>query len=496
MKPKEELFRLIQSLNKAEKGYFKKFTGIYSSKGDARYLKLFDLIEQQGEYDEAAIKEEFGDSAFGKFLSANKAYLFKLILKSLRNFHSDSSIESQVADMVREVEILYHKGMLDEAFRHAEKALDKAMLQEQFYHILNLYFWQSRIIIARGYPGFDMEKLQAFYGRIKKITIENNLTVDYDTLSAKVYYLTKRFGNPGTEKLRQEYQNLLENNLLDPKNLPTGIRSQIKYYNIKSVLLTVLERTDEAFELMKNYAAVYEKYPIFAKENISLYISCLEKLVYLSHRIGQTDEMFRYNEKIREILEGLNLPSTKDYYIFYTVMNASYYLDIRDFDKFPQIKKEAEKLVPFPDGSIDLLKEIILHFHLLIFLLTRGEWKELFRKSWKLISKSPRNELVHEPLQIIRVLFLIACFETGEFELLKSRLRSLRRDFSLKREQKDWEKCIFAFFSKLAANPPEEKKLLWFREHANEMKALVTTPAEIKSLNEFFYFDYLVASTQ
>ena len=42
----EDLFQLIKSLNRSEKGYFKKFVSTHA-KGEAIYLRLFDAIEKQ-----------------------------------------------------------------------------------------------------------------------------------------------------------------------------------------------------------------------------------------------------------------------------------------------------------------------------------------------------------------------------------------------------------------------------------------------------------------
>ncbi len=56
MKPSNDLFRLIKSLNKNEKGYFKKFVQLHSLGKNADYLLLFDEIDKQpDEYDEAKI---------------------------------------------------------------------------------------------------------------------------------------------------------------------------------------------------------------------------------------------------------------------------------------------------------------------------------------------------------------------------------------------------------------------------------------------------------
>ena len=57
MVKKKNLFLLIKSLTKAEKRYFRLFAG---QTGSLNYIKLFDVIDNQVEYDEKQIKQKFG----------------------------------------------------------------------------------------------------------------------------------------------------------------------------------------------------------------------------------------------------------------------------------------------------------------------------------------------------------------------------------------------------------------------------------------------------
>src|SRR5574343_228621 len=111
MKPSDELFLLIKSLKQTEKRYFK----IYASKhviGDKNnYVRLFEVIDKQNEFDEEKIKKVFTGSNFIKQLHVAKNYLYKLILKSLRNYHSEISPDAELKNMLMDVEILYEKAL-------------------------------------------------------------------------------------------------------------------------------------------------------------------------------------------------------------------------------------------------------------------------------------------------------------------------------------------------------------------------------------------------
>ena len=115
MKPSNELFNLIQSLSKSEKRFFKLSSSLQD--GDKNYLKLFDYIEKQKKYDEAELKNYFQKEKFIKHLPSEKNHLYKLILKSLRGFHSDNSISSILKQELKNIEILYSKALYKECVK-------------------------------------------------------------------------------------------------------------------------------------------------------------------------------------------------------------------------------------------------------------------------------------------------------------------------------------------------------------------------------------------
>ena len=112
MKPTDDLFQLIHSLSKSEKRYF----SIYYS-GKNVYQKIFGIIEKQEEYDEKELLEKLNICQIHVY----KNYLHKLILKSLRSFHAESSESVILFNQLQNFEILFDRGL----FKQAKKTLMK-----------------------------------------------------------------------------------------------------------------------------------------------------------------------------------------------------------------------------------------------------------------------------------------------------------------------------------------------------------------------------------
>ena len=99
----EHLSDLVKSLSVNEKRYF-----ALMQKEDSKsknYIKLFDAVNQQVETKKIIAK--FSGTKMN--VSYEKSYLIKILLKSLRNFHESSSIDTIIYQALFDIEILLDK---------------------------------------------------------------------------------------------------------------------------------------------------------------------------------------------------------------------------------------------------------------------------------------------------------------------------------------------------------------------------------------------------
>ena len=113
----DSLFQLIKSLTKAEKRYFKIHVNKLIAGEDTKFLKLFDLIDKQKNYDESKILEK-EKTIKSQQLSNLKAHLYKQILQNLRNLNSDEDIDLRIRELIDHSTILYNKCLYDQCVRH------------------------------------------------------------------------------------------------------------------------------------------------------------------------------------------------------------------------------------------------------------------------------------------------------------------------------------------------------------------------------------------
>ena len=84
MKPSNQLFDLIQSLTPDEEFHFNNSSSI--QQGEKNYIKLYNFLKSQEEYDEEEVKNHFKNEVFIQHLASEKNQLLHHVLKSLRYY--------------------------------------------------------------------------------------------------------------------------------------------------------------------------------------------------------------------------------------------------------------------------------------------------------------------------------------------------------------------------------------------------------------------------
>lgn len=167
-KTSTELFELIKSMTSSEKRYFKIFSSLHTVGDQNRYMKLFDLIDEQDTYDEAALVKGVNDKG-GATFSKLKRYLYDLLLKSMRNFNAERNGIYQLNATIDNMAILFGKGL----YEHSAKMLNKAVKISEQYELISYGFvldnWGRRINFQLGEEADTGNGISKSYEDIKKL---------------------------------------------------------------------------------------------------------------------------------------------------------------------------------------------------------------------------------------------------------------------------------------------------------------------------------------
>lgn len=125
----------------AEKRHFTLASSIYPSTGKAPlYLQLFwTLAKPESEL------SEFTGSFDPTILYSAKKQLFENILKSLRRFHQEKSIEIKIQNYLSDVEVLLGLSLPEQSLYILKKASALAVKYEKFRLLLQIFEWERRL---------------------------------------------------------------------------------------------------------------------------------------------------------------------------------------------------------------------------------------------------------------------------------------------------------------------------------------------------------------
>ncbi|MCP9235939.1 hypothetical protein [Lewinella sp. JB7] len=122
---KDQLWRLVKSLSKAEKRNFKLYATRAGSTTDNKFIQLFDVIDRLDRPDDAAVTKRLRLSS-GQY-SNLKRHLYQQVLTSLRLIFINKEIDIELREQIDFSHILYGKGLYLDALRSLERAKGRAV---------------------------------------------------------------------------------------------------------------------------------------------------------------------------------------------------------------------------------------------------------------------------------------------------------------------------------------------------------------------------------
>lgn len=432
MRSKEDLFNLVQAMSKSEKRYFV-LDAKKSGRTDSRYLNLFDAINSMEEYDEEPLKKKFAAN-----LSSDKAYLYEAILRSMRDYRSQSSKAAQVKERLMDARYLYERGLYDQSTERISEA--KAMaaeLEDQFTLLeinreeqVSLFDRRARVQLEH------IEKLNEERERTLKAIDEELRYLDlYYRLLLEVF---QEF-NIKDEKRIELLNMKLPIGLLDEKNKPKSAQAIRRFYQCNAVYYNLLGDLEKVYQYSLKAVEWWEKFPLLKEEEFHRYIINVSNLVNTCYKIeGYLAIAQNWFERLKTERLSTSLHNQKVIFQYLSLSKLLFHLNRNEF-------KDASQLLPeIIDGmnKFGLKKNIALAGNIATVYFLVGEFPKCIK--WieniiKLMKNSGRIDIQ----RIIRIYKIIALYELDNIEQTDLEIRSTIRFFrSTQAEQDSFEEII------------------------------------------------------
>ncbi len=456
MNKKGNLFSLIKSLSKTEKRYFKIFANM--SGRDVNYLQLFDVIDKQDQYDEEAIRVKFKGEKFVNQLHVTKIYLTELIMKALRNYHADSSIESTILDLLKDAELLFNKELYDLCHFKIQKAEEMAGSYEKLPLLIEVLMWKRKLFLAISSTAPDVNAiLEKEREMIEQMKILNNYWQQIINIRSSI--MAKR-------DIKDIIPETSENDLT--------LQSKILNIHVAYTIHFFKGDTEGANRYSSDLIELLEKFPSRIKEDPHSYITAISNKIGVLLAIKQWDEIPVLIDKIREVPQKYKLQNETKFAIRLWLrtfnVELEMYRDSKELEKGMLLIHKIQNFIEprrttIPDDYI-----LMFYYQFSNIYFQKKEFSNALHWLNEIINSNFGN--VREDIQCYaRILNLIVHFELNNIIVLRYAVDSCRRFLKKRRIDNNSINEILSLFSKLSQAYPLEYQGVFKKSYAKFLYA-------------------------
>ena len=295
------LFDLVNSMTKSEKRYFKLMSSRHTIGDENNYVRIFDYIDKQVEYNESQLFSHFNGEVFLNRFSITKKRLYDHILSALDSFHSSSSIEAQLHKMLHSADILFEKSLYDQTrrlLRSAEKLSEKYQLTHLKLEVIDK---QKRLLETTGYSKVNQEEIQGIQASETSCMSTLDLNNKLWTIKSELFIVLSRKGVARCEDESSVYSKICESILkgIDTYNLT--VETEYLYHHTLSAYYYAIGDLTSSLEQLKKNLELFDSSSKELAIEPNKQISALTNAIYISDKIGAHNEALSYISKLKSI---------------------------------------------------------------------------------------------------------------------------------------------------------------------------------------------------
>jgi hypothetical protein len=488
-KNSDQLFQLIQSLSKGEKRHFKLFATRHKGGENAKFLKLFDMINAQKEYSEDKIlsKEK---SIHPDQLPNIKQHLYKQILQSLRLLHGDNDVNLKIRENLDNAAILYNKCLYTQSNKHIEKAKEMCIKYENNTYLLEVHEMEKKIaskLVKRDIQ----EKIDALIPEGNELQKKISNIITFSNLSTKLYGLYTKFGFTRNSKDFEIVNSFLYSTLPAFKEEDLSAEEKINLYNALVGYYFFIQDSRRAYDYALKWVNLYDKKPDLIVSKTESYIKAINNLLDSQYKLSRYEEFIQTSLKFESIKNRVDLNLNENLLFLLFKYSSKHTLDkyfmLGEFDKgVQQINDIAQQLQVFEDEFNEHSK-LIYYYKFACMYFGNDDYKNAVYWLNQIINARD-EDLRSDILCFARILNLISHYELRNDDLVEYYIKSTYRFLGKKDDLHFFQTRILRFLKRLNTIQTNDELTAGFKELKDQLLPLTSNPYEKRA---FVYFDII-----
>lgn len=453
--PSTKLFRLIKSLSSSEKRYFKVFVNDQGSK-DNKYIRLFDAMDAQQEFDEEVLKTSIyeQEEIHSQKYSELKAYLYEWVIKSLQSYDEKASIDHQLKLQLQGVRALFRRSLYEDSKDLLARIKKQAYRYEQFITVLEVLIWEKQIAYAESNIDFLDRELERIDAEEKAVLEQLRNLSEYRNVFFRLLVSLRKDASLRSEANREKLKHIVESPLLLHEENANSHQARILYYRIMALYYYATNDPVHYYEKSKTLIGLMESRPYFLKEDVSEYISALNNLIISCGQLSKIAEIEQNLEKLFHVQPKSRDDEFKIHRQYYQ-NKLSLCILKGDFQEGMKVmERHLKEVTQFDQNLFETPTFYYIYFYI-SFGSGAYDRALAYLNHWL---NMPGTVERQDLQSMARILNLIIHYELGNFVLLESLIRSTYRFLKKRNKLHEMEREIIAFIRK-AIETPSKKEL-------------------------------------
>jgi hypothetical protein len=470
MKASDELYQLVQSLSKSEKRYVKVFASKDLNDEKSNYLRLFDALVDQNEYNESEIKSIFKGEPLANHLSSEKNYLYGFILKSMRSFHEDRSLDAQLKEWLLDAQYLFDKRLYDQSIKLLRKSKKTAYKFDRFFPLLEILFIERNIVLERS--------LKEKKKKIQEINAETIAVLNKIEEYTKLHYLKDILFIMTRDKYQMSIEQLegFSSELSTFKRLSemegiVSFKTKQLYYFANALINLLQGNFKLVCEFYKKQITLWEQDDEILKTETSQYIKTLSNYLNSCLEADYFDDFPKVLDKIKSIHLKSRDEEAETFQNF-TYLQLLYLMNTSAFDEAEIFVTEIENGLIEYKSKLNKARELAFYHNIALLYFAGGKFK--LSLDWvNKILNSPKSDSRGDIQRFANVFQLILHYELENFDLLEYLIRSTYRNLQKNGNLYPFELLIISYIKKIINTEHKAEKnqsMKKFLEDLNKLK--------------------------
>ncbi len=487
---KNQLFRLIKSMTKAEKRNFKLYATRSRANTESKFIQLFDLIDRATEPDDDLTRTRLDLSA-GQ-LSNLKRHLYAQCLTSLRLIYINKEIDIELRELIDFSHILYGKGLYLDALRGLDRA--KALAVKNNRDLLHLEILEFQKLIESRHITLSRQvenKMEFLVHESAKRSFNVLNTSELFNMNIQIHGRYIEHGHsrsPEEAEENRKFYRSIQARRIDREVVAVTFQQKINRFQSTMWYQYIQLDFEEALSAATQANSTFDLERQETVKDPDLYMRTLYYVHIFCYLTGDRHRMARYSTRLATFLSDnktqLNPNSQNIGHTYHSLTELNVLLSARDYagahTRGAAIRREVEA----PDYEPTESRWCLLLYKFAAAAYALGHYEEALDHLIDILNR--RSSLLREDLIInSRLLEALCHYELGNISVVDYHLTNLTRYLRKSKASARVHRLLVTVLSKLLYALPGEKDGL-FTELLDGIEELSTDPFEHKAL---LYFD-------